>query len=57
MRDSAKDEGKQWGWVAAGTERQRLEGSSVSYLKSRSLNERGHAVHVVNIKQTDDRAG
>lgn len=57
MRDSAKDEGKQWGWVAAGTERQRLEGSSVSYLKSRSLNERGHVVHVVNIKQTDDRAG
>lgn len=45
------------GWVAAGTERQRLEGTSVSYLKSRSLNERGHVVHVVNIKQTDDRAG
>lgn len=65
MRDPAKDEGTRWGWGdggvgkkrAAGTEREGLLGNSAPCMKSRSLNEKGHVVHVVNIKQTDHMTG
>lgn len=51
-------------WLGGGVKgavrakRWRLSGNSVSYLKSRSLEEGGgHVVHVVNIKQSEDKRG